>query len=376
MLDGRKDEKAEYWLKLIESVGGDSPILVVINKIDQNPGFEVNQKTLKRKYKNIKGFYRLSCATNKGVKAFIPELKEALVDFLNDLGVILHFRDLELHDTHVLNPEWVTEGAYKIINSENLAEGKGILKINDLGDILKKRDEDRFDYPPDKYRYIVELMKKFELCFGIDMETILVPDLLQVPEMDFNFDFPGSLKFVIEYDFLPRSVMPRFIVRMHKDINDELRWRTGVVLHNKKYRATAVVTVDHEDKKISVFVKGEQKRDYFSVIRHTIQEINDSFEKLSVIELVPLPDNPEITIEYEELIGLERMGTEKLNVGKLGKQYSVAQLLDGIERPQERGKMPLPPKEEVTKEIFEIKPSFAGITLDVKELLKKIFKKK
>jgi internalin A len=62
VLDGRRDEKTEYWLKHIESFGGDSPILVVLNKIDENPGFEVNRKFLQEKYKGIKGFYRVSCA--------------------------------------------------------------------------------------------------------------------------------------------------------------------------------------------------------------------------------------------------------------------------------------------------------------------------
>jgi small GTP-binding protein len=394
VLDTRKDSKTEYWLKLIESVGGDSPVLVVINKIDQNPSFEVNQKTLRRKYKNIKGFYRLSCATGKGLNPFIPALKEqlagvemlkttwpgswfniktaleemeedfipyekykeicakehitdafgqeTLVEFLNDLGIILHFKDLELQDTNVLNPEWVTEGVYKIVNSAELAAGKGILESGKLDAILKKRKGDRFVYPHGKCRYIVELMKKFELCFGLGQGRILVPDLLKVEESEFPFDFENALRFVLHYDFLPRSVMPRFMVRMHNDIKGELRWRTGVVLENKDFHATAFVTVDHEEKKFYIFVTGERKRDYFSVIRHTIREINQSFEKLHVSEKVPLPDHPQITIEYEELTGYERMGEEGFVVGKLGKRYSVAHLLDGIEKPEQRKQKEFP----------------------------------
>jgi small GTP-binding protein len=397
VLDGRKDEKTEYWLKLIESVGGDSPVLVVINKIDQNPGFEVNQKTLRRKYKNIKGFYRLSCATGKGVNPFIPALKEqlaevemlhttwpgswfnikralekmkedfipyetykeicakeditdasgqeTLVEFLNDLGIILHFKDLELQDTNVLNPEWVTQGVYKIVNSDELAAGKGILEVDKLDGILKKRKGDRFVYPKGKCRYIVELMKKFEICFAIDKERILAPDLLKVEESEFEFDFKNALSFQLDYDFLPRSVMPRFMVRMHNDIKGELRWRTGVVLQNKKFHATALVTVDHEEKKFYIFVTGEQKRDYFSVIRHTVQDINDSFEKLEVAEKVPLPGSGKITIDYEELTGLEQMGTKEFDVGKMKKRYSVAQLLDGIEKPEERMLKQIPGQE-------------------------------
>ena len=50
--------------------------------------------------------------------------QNTLVDFLNDLGVIVHFKDISLLDTHVLEPKWITEGVYKIINSEILARRK------------------------------------------------------------------------------------------------------------------------------------------------------------------------------------------------------------------------------------------------------------
>jgi hypothetical protein len=31
--------------------------------------------------------------------------RDTLLEFLNDLGVVLHFKDFELQDTHVLEPE-------------------------------------------------------------------------------------------------------------------------------------------------------------------------------------------------------------------------------------------------------------------------------
>ena len=78
VLDSRKDEKAEYWLKHIESFGGDSPILVVMNKIDENQSFEVNRKFLKEKYPSIKGFYRVSCKTKHGIDGLCDDLKQYL----------------------------------------------------------------------------------------------------------------------------------------------------------------------------------------------------------------------------------------------------------------------------------------------------------
>ena len=211
VLDGRKDEKPEYWLKLIENFGGDSSVLVVINKIDENPAFELNRKFLREKYPFIRGFYRLSCKSDKGVKEFSKTLEDelkavkhleikwpkswfnvkskiekicpncisdvadgeecehcnfiqyndykmmcdeegisseseqnTLVDFLHDLGVILHFKDIPLLNTHVLEPEWVTNAVYKLVNSKEIAESRGVLKLDMFAEILKQKTERDF----------------------------------------------------------------------------------------------------------------------------------------------------------------------------------------------------------------------------------------
>ncbi|MDQ1354183.1 MAG: internalin, partial [Acidobacteriota bacterium] len=261
-----------------------------------------------------------------------------LVDFLNDLGVILHFKDLELHDTHVLDPKWATEAVYKIINSKRLAEHSGVLKLDLLEEILKPTNEHDYDYPPDKYPYIIELMIKFELCYRLNTNRVLIPNLLAAEECHFEFDYGSSLKFIIEYDFLPPSVMPRFIVRMHRDIKDGMQWRTGVVLADKAFHATAVVKCDERERRIFIYVNGEQKRDYFSIIRKTIRDINGSFEKLETKELVPLPDNDKITVEYEELTGHELMRIPEITIAKIRKRYPVAALLDGIAGAEDRKK--------------------------------------
>lgn len=73
------------------------------------------------------------------------EIKEAsdqksLVQFLHDLGIVLNYQDdPRLNETNVLNPEWVTDGVYDILNNHDLmVQKKGILSLPDLQDILKK----------------------------------------------------------------------------------------------------------------------------------------------------------------------------------------------------------------------------------------------
>ncbi|MCP4215506.1 MAG: GTP-binding protein [bacterium] len=190
VLDGRKDEKTEYWLKQIQSFGHNSPVLVVLNKIDHNPRFDVNRQFLQTKYPNIIGFHRISCKNGKNIDHFIEtltnnldkvellgstwsvkwfrvkerleamkehyidyqryrefckaegirdeETRATLVEFLNDLGVVLHFRDRNLAHTHVLDPEWVTNAVYKIINSSDNGAVDGVLPLSQLDLILAK----------------------------------------------------------------------------------------------------------------------------------------------------------------------------------------------------------------------------------------------
>ncbi len=398
VLDSRRDEKAEYWLKHINSFGGDSPVLVALNKIDENPSFELNRKFLQEKYPSIKGFFRISCKSKKGIDVFSRTLKEeiskiehmqiewakswfnvktklekmdcdfityeeyrnmcmeekvgdkssqnTLVDFLNDLGVIVHFKDISLLDTHVLEPKWITEGVYKIINSEALVNRKGVLRFGLLDEILKKKYNNDYYYPPTRYNFIINLMKKFELCYTIDEQTILLPDLLAVPEPNFDFDSHGALKFFIEYDFLPLSVMPRFIVKMHRNIKDDLQWRTGVVLKNKDFDSCAVIKSDNEAKRIYINVNGGQKRDYFSSILFNLREINRSFEKLKAVEKIPLPDEPNIAVSYEHLVNLEKMGIDSFVPEGSTKPYHVCDLLGTVNN--------LNKQEELLEEILHI----------------------
>jgi small GTP-binding protein len=477
VLDGRKDEKPEYWLKLIENIGGDSPVLVVINKIDENPAFELNRKFLREKYpSSIKGFYRLSCKSGEGVGSFSNILEEklkavkhleikwpkswfnvksklekmcplcsfdfgdkdecehrsfiqyneykkicdeegikdeskqnTLIDFLHDLGVILHFKDISLLNTYVLNPEWVTNAVYMIVNSKEVASSKGILKHEMFTEILKKSKGEKFNYPPDQYGFILSLMNKFDLSYDLDNSTVLLPSLLEIQEPDFGFDYEDTLRFIIDYDFLPPSVMPSFIVKMNKDIKDDLRWRTGVVLEDENFNSSAVIRADIEAKRINIYVKGNQRRDYFAVILQRFREINNSFEKLKATEKIPLPDNPEITVSYDHLIKLELKGRETYMPDGSDNEYNVSDLLGTvINRNNERALLEeilritemnrnsdkeilkvLRKLEEIEEEsdtedtlaekilsIVSVNPSLFGVGVDVGEIAKLYLKRK
>jgi GTPase SAR1 family protein len=275
------------------------------------------------------------------------------------------------------------------VNSKKLADAKGVLELSLLDEILKKKEKTDYHYPRDRYPYIIELMKKFELCYEIDEETVLIPDLLEVQEPEIDFDYDKSLRFLIEYDFLPKSIMPRFIVKMHKDIKGELRWRTGVVLEDKSFHSTAVIKADERDKKIYIYVNGAQRRDYFSVIRYAFQSINKSFEKLEATEKVPMPDDPAVTVSYEHLIRLEGKDVKEYIPDGAEKEYKVRDLLGTVyvEKKTETESLQLLRKlkeqsdtqETLLKkanDIIQLQPNFFGLGVNLNQLIKKVFAKR
>jgi len=400
LLNSRNDDQAEKWLKHTASFGGHSPVLVVLNKIDENPSFEVNRKNLRAKYPQIRDFFRLSCRNQEGIREFHQALsqeieradtrrtpfpphwlavknyfsnemaadyiesaqyreicvqkgvsrlfsQDVLLQFLHDLGVIINFRNLKNFDTHILNPLWLTNGIYRIINSKIVGENtKGLLHEDDFDAVIndpryRKEDETetQFHYPKNKLHYIVRIMQEFELCFMLDAKTYVIPQLLPVQEPDVVMD--GSvLHFVIDFpDFLPDSFFPRLIVKLHMYIAGEQRWRTGMVLHKPNiFNAQARVRWDKEDQKILVDVCGEERRRLLSFVRETIKEITGGFNNLKYTELVPVPGCND-TQAYSYLADAEKAGETEIFIQALKKRIPISELLDGIEEPAMRDDM-------------------------------------
>jgi internalin A len=163
-----------------------------------------------------------------------------------------------------------------------------------------------------------------------------VPQLLPVPEPEFPLE-GAVLHFVIRFpEFLPDSIFPRLMVKLHPFIKDDLRWRSGMVLHKPNvFDAAARVRADKEDKEIRIDVCGTEPRRFLSFIRETVKEIVRDFVNLPFEEMVPIPDS-ELFRSYDELVELEKMGEKEFAIGKLKRKFSVSDLLDGVEEPAMR----------------------------------------
>ncbi|GAB1472072.1 hypothetical protein MASR2M66_29500 [Chloroflexota bacterium] len=387
----QEENRIEYWLKIIESFSDESPVLIVGNKIDQHP-LDIDRTGLQKKYPNIVGILETSAATGAGieelktaiteqvnnlphVRDLLPETwftvktkleelgkqsnfitqekyldlcaenevsdetsQRTLIGFLHDLGVVLHFQDdPRLEALGILNPQWVTNGVYKILNSHTLFQNKGVLTTSMLDEILNLPE-----YPRGKRLFIVDMMKKFELCYDIEPDkTFLVPDLL--PKDQPNLNFNGVSAFEYAYPVLPSSVITRFIVRMNQKIDDGFVWRTGVVL--KIGDNKALVKADIEDRKITIAIEGVEhtRRDALLAVCTHLDEIHDSIKGLNPEKLIPVPGAVNAKpLSYNYLLMLEAKGIEVLPVpdGNSLIDVNIRKVLSGVPneiRPKDSG---------------------------------------
>lgn len=390
VLDTRLSEqenRLDYWLHIIHSYGGNSPVIVVGNKIDQQ-ALDIDRRGLQAKFPQVKAVLETSCVTRAGIdrlnariarevsqiphikdelllswfevkrqleeleKDYIPyetyvemceaqgindeESQRTLIGFLHDLGIVLNFQDdARLGGTNILNPEWVTNGVYRILNDPVLLQRQGYLELADLHRIL-----DRKVYPRHKHQFILDMMRKFELCFAFEEEAesrYLIPDLLskEAPELG---DWEDALVFAYQYNFLPSSVISRFIVRIHPYIQKNALWRHGVIISDQTNEA--LIRADAVTRQITIQVKGLKyaRRDLLSIIRSHFDTIHQTIPGLQVAKKIPLPGYPEISVDYEYLLDLEAMGERSFVPPGLRQRMDVKLLLNGIDLAHTRKK--------------------------------------
>jgi small GTP-binding protein len=388
----RERKDLNHWLQLVKEIGGDAPVLVVINKTDLDE-HDIDREPLRRAYPNIVGFVRTAVFDNleKNVVAIntIRELEEKIhqtvsspdimpsvfveqrpewfavkkdlesmnVDYISyekyrqlkhvkdldddekrtnlkqlaSLGTVVSFvDDPRLLDTHVINPQWIMDGVYTLINDTTVKDiARGKFNFSDLERLLPARR-----YPGEKFPFLVDLMEKFKLCYpvGRDRTTFLLPDLFSdIEPADVWPAESNGLKMRFNYgSFPPDLFMAQFIVESYASIVDDKRWRSGVVVSNQ--RCTAIVRRAFSDEHIELEVVGPEKerRGYLHELLAIFRKLHAPFENLEVEREIPYES---VWLNYDHLLTFEEENKPFFHP-VLRKDIPVSAVLDGYERPE------------------------------------------
>ena len=178
--DGNWESETDYWLRFIQSFGGDSPVVVALNKFAAH-AFSVDRFRLQERCPQIVGFVETDAFTGLGIgelrgllertvngmehvwvgvpkrwhrvkealaktaESFLEyaayqalcakegvaeeRQQESLAETLHRLGIALNFRDHHrLKHTSVLKPQWVTEGIYGLLRFAQAKVCDGVLQ--------------------------------------------------------------------------------------------------------------------------------------------------------------------------------------------------------------------------------------------------------
>ena len=383
----RERNELNHWLNMVNQLGAKAPVLVVINKIDLDK-HDIDRKSLERDYPNIVGFVRTTINDFEDVKSLdtINELKKKIsyivsnkelmpgvfdkrplewfeikkelekleqngndfitydqyekLDFvktlseddrkvnlklLNMLGTIVSFvDDPRLSDTNVINPQWIMNGVYAVINDSIIKDtNKGKFHISELSNILSAKK-----FPKSRHAYLLQLMEKFNLCYStnIDKDTYYIPELFEDIEPDVEWNQDNIMRFRYNYDeYSPDPFVTKFIVEVHEQIMDTNRWRSGVYITNGT--CSAKIYQSYRKNYINIEISGDttEYRSYLYMIRSIFSKLHAAYADIGIIEEVEYKD---IWLDYQELIKFE-INDKPFYSTKLDEDIPVTYILDG-----------------------------------------------
>jgi Leucine-rich repeat (LRR) protein len=218
----------------------------------------------------------------KGMKRE-PDI-EQLAEYLHNLGDILYFHeDPVLRDHVILKPTWGLDAVYKVLDNKKIEKQFGQFSYRELRTLWRNRIYTGY------HVHLLRLMENFQLCYPLPdvKDTYIAPQLLteDPPRYDWEEDENLQLRYAYRV-FMPRGILSRVIVKLHSNIEAQrLVWRSGVIL-NDGYARAEILELRGEQQ-IRIRVSGRKKRDMLMEIVRTLDELHRGFPKLQFERLVP-----------------------------------------------------------------------------------------
>lgn len=380
VLDKRIDENPEDFLELIKVYSNNAPVIIVYNNkknlktkkqlyYEQEPELD---STLRNKYPNIKKVFGLCCGQKndvgiKNLRIYLQKLipcldhvretypanwlkiendlreevtrnfisyesyeelcrkqnvdssviQKGLAKMLNDVGAITFFDRQFIGKYYILNPDWLTTGAYQIMLSQITKDKKGKINYADLNKIFSDKNL-AFKYNLQEYEFLLSLMKEFNLCHEFGKNEWLIPSSLEGQSKTDLVEFKKGEHRLYRIEFptsLPTSVIHRFIARNISFSFNNDYWKNGIVVKHPYSNTFIYVETDQKDKEIRLWIKGEQIRDCWEFFRKDFNEFSGKFQYTETVII----DNNKTKVSYQDLVDLLNAGEQEWSIPRYGK---------------------------------------------------------
>lgn len=385
------DEGFKYWLEAVDFHSVHSPLLIFQNERGGRSK-KTDETGIKEKFDNVREFHRgnleypdAADSLRKAIEYFVQSLPHIgeelparwldiradieqlaglqatitqneyfdlyrkhlpfdrdkalhLSRYLHDLGVFLHFQDDKLlARTVILQNQWATAAVFKMLDDETVKAQLGRFNADDCARLWQ--DSDYRDMHPE----LLALMQKFELCYALPdtcPETWLAPQLLppSKPEVLSDWAKPGDLVLRFCYEFLPKGMVSRLMVRQHYFVRQpELAWMSGALFERDETQV--LVEIPPKGGEIVLRARGVEHKELLSVLAADLDKLNNTFNGLAekVTKLIPChceqchqKTEPEF-FGQKQLLKRKKDGKLTIECPASYEDVLVLELLDGIQ---------------------------------------------
>lgn len=294
-----KENDPRYY-HLLSTIEREFALLPRIGEIILDSYFKVKNRlsTLKKEGHNYITFEEFTqVCQDDGLQGF-DEI-DIFVRHLHAIGEVIHYADLyENENEHsslsryvFLNPEWVINALYKVLEFPGNDERNGRVPRQLLRKVW-------VDYEHEEQQFLEELLSEdaFEICYPMEgNKYLLIPSLLplETPDFDFGPKEQHGLRFRFNYPILmPQGLISRLLVRLHEMIEGQHYYRYGAIFTDNGIRARVerLKTGENNKNVIDIWVDqiGPDARYFLRRIREEVKKIHrKSFPQIKVEELVP-----------------------------------------------------------------------------------------
>lgn len=393
MVDARKENcgtQAAEWLDTIKSFAGNAPVLLAVNKIDQNDNPTLDRRGLVEKYPNLnKVIYMSALTDDPGTfnekftqsiveliqQSDVPKMKwpkkwkrvkeelqsmtepyirsreygqicrkcevdtggEGLLNWCNDLGVCFCRQDDRLKDYVILRPDWITNAIYAILFNKRDQVRNGLIDLHEIYRLLNS-DETRRVFSDIRYEwadmnYVLDVVRKFTLSYQVDGDTEFFPMLCSAdssPVVKEYAEAADALEFHMEFAPLPSNILHRLMVERYSELDTDNVWLTGARFCQQDTKLSAVVRKDGNRLKIHVRSDdpNHAANTYLSVIAGSVERICNSLKLEICKKLVVYKENDKrVEFDYEDLLFAQEIGDTLIPCRELQKRVSLENIL-------------------------------------------------
>lgn len=242
-------------------------------------------------------YYRELCLSLRIIDN--EDLRKSILLYLNQIGVLRHFKDSPLTDRHILNPKWLIDGSYSLIIDELTASNFGVLTQEQAYTILKKS---KFQFFENDAYFIFKTMQHFGLVHYQESEKKLYIPIRFASKQPLELiDFyEKGLHFTFEFKSnIPEDIVPTVIVRHFNDIYNRQYWSKGAVFEKDKVK----ILVRIDDRSIHFYIQGQFYQNYFGILRNTLIQTLSKLPGLVYDEIVDFEfKGKRIKAKYDDLI--------------------------------------------------------------------------